>query len=70
MSDIGNLFENPKRPRHELPRIGQRVRVLCVKEMVYKGDLHDDSSDWLDDGEGFRGIMLWEEIKEEDEKRG
>ena len=69
MSDTLNLFENPKRPRHELPKTGQRVRVLCVKELIYRGDSHDDSSAWLDDGEGVRGIMFWEEIKEEDEKR-
>ncbi len=69
MIDLGDTFENPKKPRHELPKIGQRVRVLCVKELIYKGDSHDDSSAWLDDGNGVRGIMFWNEIKEEDEKR-
>jgi len=45
--------------RDKLPEIGQRVRVLVVKEMIYKGDLKDNQANWLYDGEGEHGIYSW-----------
>ena len=43
----------------KLPAVGQRVRVLVVKEMVYKGNLKDNESDWLYDQYGEHGIYSW-----------
>lgn len=54
-----------KMPTEELPKVGQRVRVICVKEMVYMGNDNNSGSDWLDDGKGLHAIMFWEEIKDE-----
>ncbi len=59
-----------KRPTEQLPKPGQRVRVICIKEMIFNGDgkgglgqPKDNDSEWLDDGQGERGIMFWEEIE-------
>jgi hypothetical protein len=46
----------------KLPERGQRVRTLVIKEMIYMGDPQDDSSAWMDDGHGDRGIIAWEKI--------
>ena len=43
----------------KLPEIGQRVRVLVVKEMVYKGQLDDNSAQFMYDQEGEHGIYAW-----------
>ena len=48
--------------QEKLPEIGQRVVTLTQKEMVFMGDVHDNSSEWLDDGEGERGVIMWREI--------
>jgi hypothetical protein len=46
----------------KLPERGQRVTTLVIKEMIYMGDEHDESSNWMDDGNGDRGIIAWEKI--------
>lgn len=46
----------------KLPEEGQRVRALVIKEMIYMGDQQGDSSAWMDDGYGDRGIIAWERI--------
>ncbi len=43
----------------KLPEVGQRVRDLVVKEMVFKGNLADNSADWLYDQQGEHGIYAW-----------
>lgn len=55
-------FESPKYPKDELPKIGQRVRVICSKEMIYQGNDDEETGEWKDDGEGHRFILCWEEI--------
>lgn len=45
--------------QEKLPEIGQRVRVLVVKEMVYKGQLDDNSAQFIYDQEGEHGIYAW-----------
>lgn len=45
--------------KEKLPEVGQRVRVLVVKEMVYKGNLKDNSADWMYDGQGEHGVYSW-----------
>jgi hypothetical protein len=57
-------FENLKIPCRELPKPGERVRVICVKEMVYTGNSDDNGSDWRYDGHGYHAILFWEEIRE------
>lgn len=53
----------------KLPEIGQRVRALVVKELIYKG-----SFEWTYDTKGEHGIYSWsEKLRSEDEndrKRG
>lgn len=56
-------FTNLNIPTQRLPKIGERVRVICIKEMIFVGNLNEDGGEWLDDGHGKRGIMFWEEIK-------
>ncbi len=56
-------------PFDKLPAIGQRVQVICMKEMIYKGNGDNDGSDWLDDGEGKRGIFFWSPIENEEQKK-
>ena len=47
----------------KLPEIGQRVRVLVVKELIYKGGL-----EWTYDSKGEHGIYSWsEKIRGENE---
>ncbi len=53
------------RPSEKLPKIGQRVQVNCIKEMIYRGGEEEQSSVWEDDGEGMRGILFWEELENE-----
>ncbi len=69
MNNLGSFFENPKSPTKDLPEVGQRVRVICVKEMIYMGNSHNKESDWEYDGQGVHGMLFWEEIKDDDEKR-
>lgn len=45
--------------KEKLPDIGQRVRVLVVKEMVYKGNVSEKGCDWMYDAEGEHGIYSW-----------
>lgn len=47
----------------KLPEIGQRVRALVVKELIYAGDL-----EWTYDSKGEHGIYSWSaKVREEDE---
>ncbi len=62
------LPENLRSPNEQLPKIGQRVRVVCMKEMTYMGNSQDMSSEWMDDGQGHRAVMFWDEIKVDNEK--
>lgn len=55
-------------PIERLPEKGQRVRVICIKEMIFEGDSDGKSSLWKDDGEGSRCVMLWEDDKIEEKK--
>lgn len=54
----------------EIPKIGERVLCLVVKEMIYEGDEKISSSCWNYDGEGYHGFIQWwplskiEEFKE------
>ena len=48
-----------KFPNEQLPQKGERVVTIVVKEMIYQGNSHDNGSDWIDDGQGFRAIMSW-----------
>ncbi len=68
MTYLDLMGNNLKMPSKELPKVGERVRVICVKEMVYMGNSHDESSDWRDDGYGDRAVMFWEPIGGDDEK--
>ena len=43
----------------KLPNVGEKVIVLCIKEMFYSGNVFDNSSEWLDDGLGIRAILMW-----------
>ena len=53
--------------KEKLPEIGQRVRVLVVKEMIYKGNVSDGSAEWLYDGTGEHRAYAWcESIRKED----
>ena len=49
-------------PIEKLPKIGERVEVLCRKEMIFTGGGCYFSSIWEDDGEGDRGIISWNYI--------
>ena len=68
MTDLGDIFTNPNKPSEKLPSVGQRVQVLCVKEMTYRGSSYDGTSEWEYDGQGVHGIVFWEEIGSQDEK--
>lgn len=49
--------------KFKLPEIGQRVRALVVKELIYKGGL-----EWTYDSIGEHGIYSWsEKLKDDDE---
>lgn len=50
-------------PKEKLPEIGQRVNVLLIKELIYMGNEDQEESDWKYDGEGFHGIVQWQEIQ-------
>jgi hypothetical protein len=50
-------------PAEKLPEIGQRVVTVMVKEMIYQGNDNDSGSDWMDDGQGFRAVMFWTDLK-------
>lgn len=66
------IFNNPRNPLQELPKIGQRVRVICVKEMIFNGrgngyigqPPYDNDYEWLDNGKGQRSIIAWDDIEE------
>ena len=45
--------------KEQLPEIGQRVRALVVKELVYSGNSEDSGSLWTYDGDGEHGIYSW-----------
>lgn len=45
--------------KESLPHIGQRVRALVVKELVYKGNTDGKGHEWTYDGEGEHGIYSW-----------
>lgn len=51
-------------PKEKLPEKGQRVKVLVEKEMIYVGNIKENSSEWVDDGFGSRGILFWEYLDE------
>lgn len=51
--------------KEKLPKKGQRVKVLVQKEMIYNGDVYQNSSEWTDDGEGPRGVFSWEPLNNE-----
>ena len=51
-------------PKEKLPEIGQRVKTIVVKEMIFIGDQQENSSMWKDDGEGNREIMFWRKLEE------
>jgi len=61
---IGDIMEEEwVDVKFKLPEIGQRVRALVVKELIYKGGL-----EWTYDSRGEHGIYSWsEKIKDEDE---
>ncbi len=48
-------------PSEKQPNIGQRVRVVVIKEMTYQGNNDESGADWTDDGKGERCVMFWEE---------
>lgn len=62
--DLGELFG----PCDRLPEIGQRVRCVVIKEMIYQGNDEKNGYNWLDDGEGERIIIFCEESKKCQEK--
>ena len=39
-------------PSRKLPEIGKRVKCLIIKEMIYKGNMQENSSEWVYDGKG------------------
>lgn len=43
----------------QLPLIGQRVRALVVKELIYEGNCDGKNSTWKYDGKGEHGIYSW-----------
>ncbi len=47
--------------KERLPKIGQRVRVLVVKELIYEGESDEKDSLWKYDQEGEHGIYCWSE---------
>lgn len=51
--------------QEKLPEIGERVKVVCVKEMIYKGSEENSSALWEDDGEGERFVIMWGTINQE-----
>jgi len=53
--------------KQALPEIGQRVRVLVVKEMIYEGIADDGGYVWRYDQEGEHGIYSWNPCLKKDE---
>jgi len=51
--------ENWYSVNESLPDIGKRVRVICVKELVYIGNSNGKTAEWRDDGKGEHGIYSW-----------
>lgn len=54
-------------PNSKLPEKGHRVVVIAKKELIYMGNAKNNESEWLDDGEGKRGIFCWKKIEADDE---
>lgn len=46
-------------PTHKVPEKGERVEVIVIKHMIYVGNEDTESSEWLDDGTGLRGMLFW-----------
>lgn len=45
--------------KEKLPKIGERVRALVVKELIYAGFFEDEGHKWTYDNEGEHGIYSW-----------
>lgn len=49
----------------KLPNVGDRVFALVIKELTYCGDATENSSAWMENYSGFKGIFGWIAMNQE-----
>lgn len=63
MNELEKLLNNPKwkDPNKQLPKKGQRVFCLLIKELIFEGNEDSESSEWKYDGQGVHVVLKWGE---------